>query len=377
VYLMALANPNRWSLASWVDDSPVSITLDNGQVWSPGNSDGRSHGTVRLIDALAHSYNQATVRVGMDVGPAAIAKLVQDLAGLRVSANPSLILGSMDQSPYAMAQLYQFIASGGEIQPLRAVRGVLDADGRALNRYDHEPAPANESDAVAARLITIAWQQAVSSGTGRRLVAAGLGELAAAGKTGTSNDSRDSWFAGYTGDHLAVAWVGNDDNQPTGLYGSTGAMRVWSQLFSRLPSSALEAGDEGIDWRWVVGSNVTDADCPGARRFAFVANFAPAYVPCRVPEPEPVEEQRRGLLEWLGFRRGDRDADTEGESEAGPVVEEVEQCSPVTCFARPWHRRSWPGARPRRSSSPRRRPLSRSPWSRRSARPATRAPNWW
>jgi len=325
VYLMALANPNRWSLASWVDDSPVSITLDNGQVWSPGNSDGRSHGTVRLIDALAHSYNQATVRVGMDVGPAAIAKLVQDLAGLRVSANPSLILGSMDQSPYAMAQLYQFIASGVEIQPLRAVRGVLDADGRALNRYDHEPAPANESDAVAARLITIALQQAVSSGTGRRLVADGLGELAAAGKTGTSNDSRDSWFAGYTGDHLAVAWVGNDDNQPTGLYGSTGAMRVWSQLFSRLPSSALEAGDEGIDWRWVVGSNVTDADCPGARRFAFVANFAPAYVPCRVPEPEPVEEQRRGLLEWLGFRRGDRDADTEGESEAGRVIEEVEQ----------------------------------------------------
>ena len=303
VYLMALADPRQWSLASWVDDGPVSITLDNGQVWSPGNSDGESHGTVRLIDALARSYNQATVRVGMDVGPAVIAGLLQDLAGIRAPANPSLILGSIDQSPYAMAQLYQFIASGGEIQALRAVRGVLDGDGRALNRYDQPPAPANERDAIAARLTTIALQEAVRSGTGRRLVADGLGDLAPAGKTGTSNDSRDSWFAGYTGDHLAVAWVGNDDNEPTGLYGSTGAMRVWSRLFTQLPSSALEVGDEGLDWRWVVGNNVTDAGCPGARRFAFVTNFAPAYVPCQPPEPEPVESERRGLLEWLGFGR--------------------------------------------------------------------------
>ena len=317
VYLMALANPREWSLASWVDDSPVSITLDNGQVWSPGNSDGRSHGSVRLIDALAHSYNQATVRVGMEVGPAVIAGLLQDLAGLKVTANPSLILGSTDQSPYAMAQLYQFVASGGEIQPLRAVRGVLDGEGRALNRYDQPPAPANESDAIAARLTTIALQEAVRSGTGRRLVADGLGGLEAAGKTGTSNDSRDSWFAGYTGDHLAVAWVGNDDNEPTGLYGSTGAMRVWSQLFAKLPTSTLEAGEEGVDWRWVVGSNVTDAGCPGARRFAFVANFAPAWVPCQPPEPEPVERERRGLLEWLGIGRG-KDRSDEGRREEQP-----------------------------------------------------------
>ena len=311
VYLMALADPRQWSLASWVDDSPVNITLDNGQVWNPGNSDGRSHGSVRLIDALGHSYNQATVRVGMEVGPAAIAGLLRDLAGLEAPANPSLILGSIDESPYGMAQLYQFIASGGEIQPLRAVRGVLDPEGRALNRYDNDPAPANEGDAVAARLITIGLQHAVESGTGRRLVADGLGGLAAAGKTGTSNDSRDSWFAGYTGDHLAVVWIGNDDNEPTGLYGSTGAMRAWSQLFGKLPSSTLEAGEEGIDWRSVVGSNVTDADCPGARRFAFRANFAPAYVPCQPPEPDPAESERRGLLDWLGFGRDDREEEVE------------------------------------------------------------------
>ena len=106
VYLLALAQPDRWSLASWVDDSDITVTLDTGKQWTPDNSDGRSHGTVRLIDALAQSYNQATVRVGMQVDPRRLADLLGTLAGIEAQPNPSLILGSTDQSPYAMAQLY-------------------------------------------------------------------------------------------------------------------------------------------------------------------------------------------------------------------------------------------------------------------------------
>lgn len=291
VYLLALAQPDKWSLASYIDDSPLTIRLGDGQRWSPKNSDGRSHGTVRLIDALAQSYNLATVRLGMEVGPERVAQLTRTLAGIEPQTNPSLLLGATDQSPYAMAQLYQFLASGGEVQPLHAVRGVLDPKGRAINRYDTAPAPAQKGDAIAARLVTIALQQAVSSGTGRQLVSDGLGRLKAAGKTGTSNDSRDSWFAGWTGDHLAVVWVGNDQNKPTGLYGATGAMRVWSGIFSRLPSKPLEVGNEGLDWQWVSGSNATDASCPGARRFAFVQGYAPAYEPCAItPPPVQVDE---------------------------------------------------------------------------------------
>ena len=303
VNLLALAQPERFSLASWVDDSPVTVSLGRGREWSPKNSDGRSHGSVRLIDALAQSYNQATVRIGMQVAPERLADLIRTLAGIEAEPNPALILGSLDQSPYAMAQLYQFLASGGEIQPLHAVRGVVDADGRTLNRYDKAPAPAQEGDAIAARLITIALQHAVTNGTARRLMADGLGRLSPAGKTGTSNDGRDSWFAGWTGDHLAVVWVGNDQNEATGLYGASGAMRVWSSMFSRLPTSKLEVGDDGIEWHWVVGSNVRDAQCPGARRFAFVAGFAPAYSPC--PAPEPVQPESGGWRDWFGF--GDRD----------------------------------------------------------------------
>ncbi|HEV8695509.1 MAG TPA: penicillin-binding protein 1B [Lysobacter sp.] len=305
VYLLALATPDQYSLASYVDDSPVTVELGRGKNWSPGNSDGHNHGMVRLIDALALSYNQATVRVGMKVAPERIADLIRTLAGIQAEPRPSLILGAVDQSPYAMAQLYQFLASGGEIQPLHAVRGVLDANGRALKRYDTKPAPAQEGDAIAARLITIAGQQTVTGGTASQLVRDGLGRLNAAGKTGTSNDGRDSWFAGWTGDHLAVIWVGNDQNKETGLYGATGAMRVWSAIFSRLPSAPLQVGDKGVDWQWVIGSNTTDATCGGARRFAFVAGFAPGYAPCPMAEPVAEENEGGGWRDWFGLGKGD------------------------------------------------------------------------
>ncbi|MDL5365333.1 penicillin-binding protein 1B [Xanthomonas sp. NCPPB 2654] len=293
VYLLALAQPDRYSLASWVDDSPVTVQLSRGKRWTPGNSDNRSHGTVRLVDALAHSYNQATVRIGMQVGPERVAQLVKVLAGLEAEVNPSLILGATDQSPYAMTQLYQFLASGGEIQPLHAVRGVLDPQGKLLKRYDKAPAPAQEGDSVAANLVGLALQQVVSNGTARQLLGDGLGKLSPAGKTGTSNDGVDSWYAGYTGDHLAVIWIGNDQNKQTGLYGATGAMRVWSGIFARLPSSPLKVQGKGIDWQWMdpAGSNSTDPGCPGARQFPFVVGFAPAYAPCAPPQVLPEEAQ--------------------------------------------------------------------------------------
>ncbi|WP_269791234.1 penicillin-binding protein 1B [Stenotrophomonas sp. Iso1] len=305
VYLLALAQPDRFSLASWVDDSPVTVKLSRGRNWTPGNADNRSHGTVRLIDALARSYNQATVRVGMQVGPERLTQLINVLAGLKAESNPAVILGATDQSPYGMAQLYQFLASGGEIQPLHAVRGVVDAQGKLLKRYDKSPAPAQEGDSIAANLISVALQQVVSSGTAARLNADGLSRLQPAGKTGTSNDGRDSWYAGYTGDHLAVIWMGNDQNEQTGLFGSTGSMRVWSGIFRNLPSKPLHVNNKGLDWQYVeaAGSNATDEGCPGARRFPFVVGFAPQYVPCTMPaEAAPVEGQGDSQQEGGGWR---------------------------------------------------------------------------
>ncbi|RZA25808.1 MAG: penicillin-binding protein 1B, partial [Lysobacteraceae bacterium] len=257
----------------------------------------------------------ATVRIGMKVDPERLVNLVRVLAGIQAEANPSVILGATDQSPYAMAQLYQFLASGGEIQPLHAVRGVLGPDGKLLKRYDKTPAPAQEGDSIAANLTSIALQQVVSNGTGRQLLGDGLGRLQSAGKTGTSNDGRDSWYAGYTGDHLAVVWMGNDQNEQTGLYGATGAMRVWSGIFSRLPSAPLKVSGKGLDWQWVAGSNSTDAGCPGARQLPFVAGFAPEYATCVVETPVEegfeVEGEGGGWRSWFGLDKKQEPAPAE------------------------------------------------------------------
>ncbi|MEL1265552.1 penicillin-binding protein 1B [Pseudoxanthomonas putridarboris] len=319
VYLLALAQPDDYSLASWVDDSPVTVQLGKNRRWTPANSDRRSHGSVRLVDALAHSYNQATVRVGMKVDPDRLAQLLRVLAGIQAEPNPALILGATDQSPYAMAQLYQFLASGGEIQPLHAVRGVLDPSGKLLKRYDKTPAPAQEGDSIAANLISVALQQVVANGTGRQLLNDGLGRLQSAGKTGTSNDGRDSWYAGYTGDHLAVVWMGNDQNEQTGLYGATGAMRVWSGLFARLPSAPLKVSGKGLDWQWVVGSNATDAGCPGARQLPFVSGSAPPYAACVIEQPavEGEQSQGGGWRSWFSLDRKDEPA-PQAENETPP-----------------------------------------------------------
>ncbi|MEF2147739.1 penicillin-binding protein 1B [Luteimonas sp. FXH3W] len=317
VYLLALGEPSKYNLGTWLNDDPVRVDLGNGQVWQPKNSDGRSHGSVRMIDALANSYNQSTVRVGMDIGVARLNKLMLALAGIQGTSNPSVILGATEQSPYAMAQLYQFLASHGKVQSLHAVRGVLDARGMAISRYDTKAAAPPLGDSTAAELVTYALQEAVRSGTARQLQADGLGRLNAAGKTGTSNDSRDSWYAGWTGSHLAVSWVGNDRNQQTGLYGATGGMRVWSNLFKRLPTLPLGLTNQGIEYAAVIGADTVPADCPGARRLPFVTGYTPPMIACpnvpAVSDPvsSTVDEVRDRVGEFMNSIFGGGDSGSE------------------------------------------------------------------
>jgi penicillin-binding protein 1B len=194
------------------------------------------------------------------------------------------------------------------------VRAVLDPQGKALSKYEKEPVIAQKGDAMAARLLAFGLQQTVTSGSARALLSEGLGDLQSAGKTGTSNDSRDSWYAGYTGDHLAVIWVGNDKNEPTGLYGATGAMRVWAQLFKRLPSRPLRISGDGLEWVYLDASRfaTTDDFCPGARRAVFIAGYLPSEnVSCG---ERPVAESES----WLDWFTGDKEAAAE---EMPPVPE--------------------------------------------------------
>lgn len=297
VFLVALAQPQRYSLASLIDDAPVDLPQRDGSRWRPKNDDGLLHGEVPLADVLANSWNLATVQLGLRVGVDRVRGLVESFGlGRPINPNPSLLLGAVELSPFDVAQLYQYFAADGHAVPLRALRGVLDAQGRPLARYETR---SGTGDYVApSRLVTHALQQAAREGTGRTIVQAGLGHLAAAGKTGTSDTQRDSWFAGYTGSHLAVAWVGRDDNKPTGLYGSTGALRIWIELFRQLPSTSLTPPRDGLEWLWIdpPSGRRTDAACADARQVPFIAGYGPT-------EERGCALDR--LRQWLGGDRAD------------------------------------------------------------------------
>ena len=134
VFLTALEN--GYTLASPLDDSAYSLELPNGDTWTPENYDRQSHPNILLIDALSHSYNIATVRLGMTLG---LDKVIATLKRLGLEKNlhayPSLLLGAQSLSTLEIAALYQTIAAGGFQIPPRAIRSVSDANGNALSRY--------------------------------------------------------------------------------------------------------------------------------------------------------------------------------------------------------------------------------------------------
>jgi len=276
VNLVALAQPQRYSLATLLDDVPVDMPQRDGSRWRPRNDDGQVHGQVLLVDALVRSWNLATVNLGQRIGVDRVRGFLESFRlGRPINPNPSMLLGAVELAPYDVARLYQYLAADGHAVPLRSVRGVLDDKGRPLARYAVRPGGGDY--ATAARLVTWAMQQVAVDGTARAISAAGLGWLHAAGKTGTSDTQRDSWFAGFTGDMLAVAWLGRDDNRPTGLFGSTGALRVWIDLARNLPSAPLVVPTEGIDRIWVDpdSGKRSDPACAGARELPFAAGYGP------------------------------------------------------------------------------------------------------
>jgi penicillin-binding protein 1B len=215
-------------------------------VWRPENYDRISHGRVALYTALANSYNLATVRLGLEVG---LSEIIATLNALgypgTIEPYPSLLLGAVEMSPLEVAQFYQTIASGGFFQPLRSIRAVLDSEDRLLTRsgLDVEQRFAPEL----MFLLTHALQRVMEEGTGSGYTP--TASRAYAGKTGTSDDLRDSWFAGFSGDRLAVVWLGRDDNKTTNLTGASGALRVWGRLMQGLNGAPLEQTEPaGISW---------------------------------------------------------------------------------------------------------------------------------
>ncbi|MFY2737188.1 bifunctional glycosyl transferase/transpeptidase [Pseudocitrobacter faecalis] len=252
-YLTALSQPNQYRLNTWIADAPISLRQPNGQVWSPQNDDRRFSGQVMLVDALTRSMNVPTVNLGMALGLPAITDTWQKLGVPKDQLHPvpAMILGALNLTPIEVAQAFQTISSGGNRATLSALRSVIAEDGTVL--YQSYPQAERAVPAQAAYMTLWTMQQVVQRGTGRQLGAKYPG-LHLAGKTGTTNNNVDTWFAGIDGREVAITWVGRDNNQPTKLYGASGAMSIYQRYLANQSPIPLvltppeDIVDMGVDY---------------------------------------------------------------------------------------------------------------------------------
>ncbi|MFT5084678.1 MAG: penicillin-binding protein 1B [Lentisphaeria bacterium] len=267
-----------YTLTTPLDDSPF-VWRENGiDDWQPQNYDGEFHGQVPLWLALAKSYNVAAARLGTELGVNKVMDTVQRLGVEKtLPTYASGLLGTVHLTPYEVTQMYHTIASGGFKTPFRAIREVTTQHGDPLKRYNLRTEPA--VNGVANYLVTSAMQQVVKRGTGVGLNRMLSPELNVAGKTGTTDDLRDSWYAGFSGDRVAVVWIGNDENKTTGLTGASGAMTVWGEAMSQLnPRPLALAEPDNIEWV-AIDEKTGDAatkNCKQAFTLPFVDGTAPA-----------------------------------------------------------------------------------------------------
>ena len=250
IYLSAIES-GRYNWATQIEDSPISIPVENNKSWTPKNYSGSGNGYVPMAQALANSYNLAAVRLGQEFG---LSTFKNNLTKFGVTSKipnyPSIFLGAVDMSPMEMMSIYGNFATGGFKYPVKAIRTVADSNGRLLDRYGLNVQQTIEPSS--AYILNYGLQQVMSSGTGKSAYNTFSSELKLAGKSGTTNDTRDSWFAGYSGNNLAVVWLGLDDNKVTGLTGSTGALPVWINVMKQLRQKPVNLRQtDDVQWQWI------------------------------------------------------------------------------------------------------------------------------
>lgn len=276
VYLTAIEQ--GYTLISELDDSPYSLTMKDGQVWSPENFNHQAHGKVPLHQAMANSYNLSTARLGMTLGLDKVIKTLQNLGMTRpIEAYPSLLLGAQGLSPMEVATLYQTIAANGFQMPLRSIRMVTDSTGKELSRYPFQLTQTISSNSI--HLLQYILQETARIGTARSIYQYLPANINAAGKTGTSDQQRDSWFAGFTGNRLAVVWLGLDNNAPLPFTGSSGALQAWiAYMKTEMLEPFVAPAPEGIEYLWIdqLSGQLSAEHCTGAQQIPFLLGTGPS-----------------------------------------------------------------------------------------------------
>ncbi len=276
IYLAALERYQQYNLATLLVDKPLKIPDNSGNVWQPKNYDGNYRGHVNLLNALTHSLNIPTVNLGLSLGLSNVSDAIKALGYQeKIPLRPSMLLGSINMSPLEVSQLYQTIAAQGYYRQQHAIIEVLDNNNQVLWQ-----APKNSEQRLSdggSYLINYALRKVVEQGTAKSLTWR-LPEHNLAGKTGTTNQLRDSWFVGYDAKHLITTWVGRDDNKPSKLTGSSGALVLFADYIKQqgIASKTLVMPDNiGLFWFEQKTGNAVTEECSDIVQYpAVIAGIA-------------------------------------------------------------------------------------------------------
>lgn len=248
IYLAALSDPEQFRLNTLIQNQPITIRIKGTQPWQPRNYDRKYSGSVMLIDALVRSLNIPTVNIGMKVGLNKVIEMQMAMGwdNVKIPNVPSTLLGSYSISPYEVTELFQTIANEGKHIPLSTLDSITDKQGNLI--YQRSIMPQQVVPQEAAFQTLFAMQQVVERGTARSLQNQ-YASLKLAGKTGTTNESRDTWYVGIDGENVVTVWLGRDDNVTTKLTGASGALKIYQDYLSRAEIKMLNPQTPAkIEW---------------------------------------------------------------------------------------------------------------------------------
>ena len=299
VYLTALQQPAQYNLATPLEDKPLSLSDEHGDNWQPQNFDKTYRGYVPLIDALSLSLNVPTVNLGLELGIDNVAATLKNLGVKRpVPEVPALTLGAVALTPFETNQIYQTIANNGAYRPLHTVSAIVSVNNRLMWRQaEYGEQRVNEESAY---LLNYALYKVATEGTAKA-IGRTYDNINMAGKTGTTDDYRDSWFAGYDRNNLATVWVGNDENRSTGLTGSTGALPVflaYQQLQEPKSLSRRFPNGLGIAHFDPVTGAVVTAGCQGSMSVPAVLDALPPAQGCVGQSGEKAPAKKAKEKSW-------------------------------------------------------------------------------
>ena len=276
VYLSAL-EAGDYTLASPIDAGPVTVRLSKTKTWKPKNYSGKDLGMILFEQGLVNSLNTPTVRIGITLG---LDKVINTIHGLgierEIPANPSVLLGALQMTPMEVQQMYQTLAAGGAYTPLKAIRSVMNSYGETLKSYPLKVKQVAREESV--YLVNYAMNKVTKEGTARYLNQVLPAWKNSAGKTGTTNKNVDSWFSGFTGQHVVTVWVGRDDNQPSGFTGASGALRVWADFLKKVNTKPFKPSmPKSIKFLKVDASSglIFNPNCGDAKTVPFIAGTEP------------------------------------------------------------------------------------------------------